>query len=62
MLVVVLDGAIMGLVAPAAAADSQAGTATVGLMTLISTLMMAALIMAGARWAIFTVASALSMV
>lgn len=47
MLVVVLDGAIMGLVAPAAAADLQAGTATVGLMTSISTLMMAALIMAG---------------
>ncbi len=47
VLAVTLDGAIMGLIAPAVAQDLGAGAATIGLISSISMLMLAAFILGG---------------
>jgi DHA2 family multidrug resistance protein-like MFS transporter len=47
VLVVVLDGALMGLIAPAVAQDLGADAATIGLISSISMLMLAAFILGG---------------
>ncbi len=47
VLAVVVDGALMGLIAPAVSRDLAAGAATVGLISLISMLMLAAFILGG---------------
>lgn len=46
-LAVLFDGALMGLIAPAVAADLGADAATIGLITSITTLMLAAFILGG---------------
>jgi len=47
VLAAVLDGALMGLIAPAVAQDLGAGAATIGLISSISMLMLAAFILGG---------------
>ncbi|NIV35373.1 MAG: MFS transporter, partial [Anaerolineae bacterium] len=47
VLAVTLDGALMGLIAPAVAQDLGADAATIGLISSISMLMLAAFILGG---------------